>query len=273
MATANPLYYQRRYSAQLRLANPKMTQELYMQGFDRANSLVNTMVGIANEVARLAISDGIDAIKAAGLYRQRTKQLCRETFRRQEYYEAIHNRNFGDRLKMWLDYLDGTEEEYRRHIFNVYMAAKQTFDRHKQSNSELKARLECGRICAELAVGQFDVLMQDLRERFGADYSPLFIAARYSEPLATWRLLCDIYVKTDDPKDYINLNDDPNLRLAADILAKKLSDSDVFNRIGKHAIELNLDVASRYATEEDMRELGIDSDGRNMQPELKKKRL
>ena len=245
MATANPLYYQRRYSEQLRLANPKMTQELYMQGFDRANTLVNTMVGIANEVARLAISDD----------------------------EAIHNRNFGDRLKMWLDYLDGTEEEYRRHIFNVYMAAKQTFDRHKQSNSELKARLECGRICAELAVGQFDVLMQDLRERFGADYSPLFIAARYSEPLATWRLLCDIYVKTDDPKDYINLNDDTNLRLAADILAKKLCDSDVFNRIGKHAIELNLDVASRYATEEDMRELGIDSDGPDLPDGERQKRM
>ena len=115
----NPFLYQKRYSAQLQMANPKMTQELYMEGYDWANSLVNTMIGIANEVARIAISDGIDAIKRAGLYRQKTKQLCRETFRRQEQYEAIHNSNFGDRLKMWLDYLDGTEDEYRRHIFNV----------------------------------------------------------------------------------------------------------------------------------------------------------
>lgn len=257
----NPLLYQKRYVAQLEMTNSKMTHELYMEGYDRANSLVNTMIGIANEVARLAISDGIDAIKQAGLYRHRTKQLCRETFRRQEHYEAIHNSNFGDRLRLWLDYLDGTEDEYRRHIFNVYMAVKMVLDRHKQTNSELKVRLECGRICAELAVGQYDALMQDLKEKFGADYSPLFAEGRYDKPLHTWRQLCDIYVKTDRPEDFINLNDDSNLRLAADVLARKLSDSDILNRIGKHAIELNLDTARKYVSEEDMQALGIDESG------------
>lgn len=181
---ANPLYYTHRHSNQVQAACPTMTQERYMEGWDRANSLVNTMIGIANEVARLAISDGIDAIKRAGKYRQKTKQLCNETFRRQEEYESIHNQNFGDRLKLWLDYLDGTEDEYRRHIFNIY-------------------------------------------------------------------------VQTDDPKQYINLNDDANLRLAADVLARKLSDSDVLNRIGKHAIEQNLEVARRFSTDEDLKELGV----------------
>ena len=258
---ANPFLYQKRYSDEMMMANPEMTQELYMEGYDRAESLVNTMIGIANEVARIAISDGIDAIKQAGLYRQRTKQLCRETLRRQEHYEAIHNSNFGDRLRLWLDYLDGTEDEYRRHIFNVYMAVKMVLDRHKQTNTELKARLECGRICAELAVGQYDALMQDLKKDFGADYSPLFSEGRYDKPLHTWRQLCDLYIKTDDPNDFIDLNDDPNLRLAADVLARKLSDSDILNRIGKHAIELNLDTARKYASEEDMQALGIDDSG------------
>ena len=257
MAT-NPLYYTRRHSNQIQASNPNMTQERYMQGYDRANSLVNTMIGVANEVARLAISDGIDAIKRGGHFRQKTKQLCNETFRRQEEYEAIHNQNFGDRLKLWLDYLDGTEEEYRRHIFNIYMAVKQALDRYRQHDTELKARIECGRICAELAVGQFDALMQDLKEKYGIDYSPLFIRGRYDGPLHTWRLVCELYVKTDEPDQYINLNDDKNLRLAADILARKLSDSDVINRIGKHAIEQNMEVVRRYESEAELKELGID---------------
>ena len=257
---ANPLYYTHRHSDQILAANPSMTQEQYMAGYDRANSLVNTMIGVANEVARIAISDGIDAVKRGGYFRQKTKQLCNETLRRQEEYEAVHNQNFGDRLKMWLDYLDGTEGEYRRHIFNVYMAVKQLLDRHRQHGTELKARLECGRICAELAVGQFDALMQDLKEKFGVDYSPLFIRGRYDGPLMAWRKVCDIYVQTDDPRQYINLNDDANLRLAADVLARKLSDADVLNRIGKHAIEQNMEVASRYASKEDMEELGMTID-------------
>ena len=255
---ANPLYYTHRHSNQIQAACPTMTKERYMEGWDRADSLVNTMVGIANEVARLAISDGIDAIKRAGLYKQKTKQLCNETFRHQEEYEAYHNGSFDkDRMKMWLDYLDGTEDEYRKHIFNIYMAVKMVLDKHKQHNTELKARLECGRICAELAVGQFDALMIDLKDRFGVDYSPLFAGNRYTKPLHSWKLVCDIYVQTDRPEEYINMNDDANLRLAADVLARKLSDADVLNRIGKHALENNIEVASRYASEEDLEELGV----------------
>ena len=256
MAT-NPLYYTHRHSNQIKAACPGMTQKRYMEGWDRAESLSNTMIGVANEVARLAIADGIDAIKRAGLYKQKTKQLCNETFRRQEHYENTHNQNFGDRLQLWLDYLDGTEDEYRRHIFNIYMAIKQTLDKHKQKNTELKARLECGRICAEMAVAQFDALFQDLKQKFGVDYSPLFQAGRYDGPLHTWRQLCDIYVKTDDPDDFIDLNTDKNLRLAADILAHKLNDAEVLNRIGKNAIEQNIETARKYTSKEDLKELGI----------------
>ena len=256
---ANPLYYMHRHAQQVMIENPGMTQERYMEGFDRTNTLVNTMIGIANEVARLAISDGIDAIKQEGLYRQKTKQLCNETLRRQEAYESVHNANFGDRLKLWLDYLDGTEDEYRRHIFNIYMAVKQTLDKHKQSRSELKARLECGRICAEMAVGQFDALMTDIKEQFGVDYSPIFIRGRYTDPLHTWRQLCAMHFKTDDPNEVIDMNNDPNLRLAADVLARKLSDADILNRIGKHALEHNLETARKYATKEDLEALGVDS--------------
>jgi hypothetical protein len=247
----------RRHSNQVLAENPGMTQERYMQGFDRANALVNTMIGIANEVARLAISDGMDAIKKAGLYKQKTKQLCNETLRRQEAYESQHNSNFGDRLKLWLDYLDGTEDEYRKHIFNIYMALKMALDKHKQKNADLKARLECGRICAELAVGQFDALMADMKRKFGVDYTALFAAGRYTDPLYTWRQLCDIYVKTDNPDDYIDLNKDANLVLAAEVLARKLSDEELLNRIGKHALEQNIEVARRYANEEDLEELGV----------------
>ena len=120
----NPYLYLRRHNQQLTLESPGLTAEKYMDGWERTNTLVNTMVGVANEVARIAIADGIKAVKQAGLFRHRTKQLCNETFARQEAYEARHNRNFGDRLKLWLDYLDDVEDEYRPHIFNIYMSVK-----------------------------------------------------------------------------------------------------------------------------------------------------
>ena len=256
MAT-NPLYYSNKFCRQLVAANPTVTTQKYLEGFNRTRSLVNVMIGVANEVARLSISDGITAIRQAGLYRQKTKQLCNETLRRQEAYEAIHNSNFGDRLSLWLDYLDGTEEEYRRHIFILYNAIKMALDKHQQRNTELKAKLECGRICAEMAVGQFDALMKDMQEHYSIDYTQIFIKGRYTDPLHTWQQVCDLYVKTDDPDEVIDLNQDANLTLAADVLAKKLNDATLLNRLGKHAIELNIELAKKYVSHEDLQDLGI----------------
>lgn len=255
MTSANPIYYPHHYAKQVLRDCPAITEQKFMEGHDRANSLVNTFVGIANEVARLAICDGIDAIKKAGLYRQKTKQLCNETVRRQEAYETIHNSNFGDRLSLWLDYLDGTEEEYRHHIFVLYNAVKMALDKHHQSHTELKARLECGRICAEMAVAQFDAVMRDMIEKFGVDYTPIFRRGRYTEPLSTYKRLCDLYVKSDDPNDTIDLNKDENLVLAADVLSRKLNDPNLLNRIGEKAIKQNIEVARKYVSEEDLRDI------------------
>jgi hypothetical protein len=99
--------------------------------------------------------------------------------------------------------------------------------------------------------------MADMKRKFGVDYTALFAAGRYTDPLYTWRQLCDIYVKTDNPDDYIDLNKDANLVLAAEVLARKLSDEELLNRIGKHALEQNIEVARRYANEEDLEELGV----------------
>ena len=255
--SANPIYYNKQYARKVVRECPSITQERFMEGFDRTSSLMNALVGIANEVARLAISDGIEAIKKAGLYRQRTKQLCNETLRRQEEYESKHNSNFGDRLGLWLDDLDGTEDEFRHHIFVVYNAVKMALNKHHQKNAELKARLECGLICAELAVGQFDALMRDMKEKFGVDYSPIFISGRYTNPLYTWKQICDIYVKTDNPEETIDLNKDANLRMAADVLARKLSDIELLNRIGTKAIEQNIETARVYISEEDLQDIGL----------------
>jgi hypothetical protein len=254
---ANPVYYGKEYARKVLSECPTITEEKFIEGFDLTNTQINAIVGIANEVARLAISDGIDAIKKAGLFRQRTKQLCNETVRRQEEYERAHNSNFGERLSLWLDYLDGTEEVFRRHIFIVYNAVKMVLDKHHQSNAELKARLECGLICAQLAVAQFDALMRDMKQKFNVDYAPVFAKGRYTNPLYVWRQVCDIYVKTDDPNETIDLNHDANLRTAVDVLSRKLSDGAMLNKICDKAIVQNMEIARKYVSEEDLNNLGI----------------
>lgn len=232
-----------------------MTEQRFMEGFDRTNMLVNCFVGVANEVARLAISDGMALLEKSRYYRHNIKRWSRETFRRQEAYEYLHSQNFGDRTQLWLDYLDAVENEFRPHIFNVFMSLKQVMDRHRQSDSLLKAKLECGRVCATLAVAQFDVLMADEKQRWGVDYTSMFMPARYDGPLQTWTYICECLVKDEHPESPMSLTEDRNCQLAYDILARKLNDESLINRIGAVAIHYNLDVARKYASPDDISEL------------------
>ena len=158
---------------------------------------------------------------------------------------------------MWLDYLDGTEAEYRRHIFNIYMAVMRVLDKHRESRSELKARLETGRICADMACKEFDALMTDLKKEYGADYTPIFREGRYEQPLKVWTTICDLLMVSDNPKEMIDFNSSADLRLAVEVLANKLRDADVLNKIGTRAIRQNIEVARQYTSEENLKELNL----------------
>ncbi len=237
---------------------PGMNTKRFMEGFDHANTMVNVFIGVANEVARIAIADAQDVLKKSRHYRHQVKHWSRETFRRQEAYESRHSRNLGERTQMWMDYLDAVQDEYQQHIFNVYMSLKQAMDRTRQSESHLKAKLECGRVCAMLAVSQFDALMEGERQRFGVDYTSFFHPARYDGPLQTWTLICDRLLKDEHPETPTSLRDDKNCQLAFDILARKLNDETLLNRVGAVAIHLNIDVARKYAKAEEVEELEKD---------------
>jgi hypothetical protein len=51
------------------------------------------------------------------------------------------------------------------------------------------------------------------------------------------------------------LNDDKQVNLAVDVLTRKLNDPDYINRMGKFALEHNLDTAEKYISQEDIETL------------------
>lgn len=249
----NPLYYPGQAT---RLMGPNMTREVYENGYFETWRLVNCIIGVGNEVARLAIADGIKAVENSDLYRHDIKHWTKETFRQQENYENNHLRTFmQDRQKMFLDYLDAVEKEFRPHIFKVYMSLKQAMDRNQQSLSELKARVECGRVVATLACANFDVLMDAHREKYGVNYTALFQQFRYTQPMQAWSRVAEKIVRDDHPDRPTSLSDDPNCNLAYDILGRKMADFELINRIGYVAIQNNLETAYKFAKEEDIKEL------------------
>ena len=235
---------------------PGMTREKYEHGYWETDKLVNCIVGIGNEVARLAISDGISAVEKSNRYRHEVKHWTKETFREQEAYENMHLHKFlSDQQQVFLDFLDAVEKEFCPHIFKMYMSLKLVMLKHRQGDSDLKARVECGRVVALMACANFDVIMQDSKQKYGADYTALFQQFRYTKPLAAWTRVAEKIVVNDHPEQELSLTGDENCQLAYDILARKMADFELINRIGYVALAHNQEIAAKYASEEDLREL------------------
>lgn len=249
----NSIYYPRRATMMMR---PGMTREKYEHGYWETDKLVNCIVGIGNEVARLAISDGISAVEKSKLYRHEIKHWTKETFKEQESYEGEHLSKFmKDQQQVFLDFLDAVEKEFTPHIFKLYMSLKLVMMHHRQNNAELKAKVECGRVVATMACANFDVIMDTCKKKYGADYTPLFQQYRYTKPLQAWTRVAEKIVVNDYPDKELSLTNDANCQLAYDILAKKMADFELINRIGYAALKLNPETAAKYATEEELREL------------------
>ena len=137
------------------------------------------------------------------------------------------------------------------------LSLKQAMDRQHQGNSELKARVECGRVAAVLACANFDDVMKSHLEKYGADYTALFQQFRYTQPLHCWTQVAQRIVRDDHPETPTSLRDDEQCQLAFDILARKTADFELINRIGYVALSQNEEIARKYADEDDLRELQL----------------
>lgn len=68
----NGLYYPARATRKMRIG---ITRKEYEKGFWETDKLINTVVGIGNEMARLAISDGIKTVEQSPFYKHQVKKM------------------------------------------------------------------------------------------------------------------------------------------------------------------------------------------------------
>lgn len=252
----NGIYYPKRATQMMKLARPGITRKDFEQGYMETDKLVNTIVGLGNEVARLALADAIYAVEKSDFYFFNVAKWTRKTFEEQESYEHRHlHKFFKDQQQVFLDYLDAVEEEFRPHIFKMNMSLRLAMLRQKQSNAILKAQVECGRVIAKLACDNFDALMEAHRKKYGVNYAAHFQEFRYTKPLALWTRVTRLIVTDDHPEDNNSLTDDKNCQLAYEVLARKMCDFKLINRIGYVAISKNREIAEKYATMEELQEL------------------
>ena len=86
------------------------------------------------------------------------------------------------------------------------------------------------------------------------DFKPYFAAGRITGGFHYWDKVTSVLCKPDNKGESISLNDDPNCKLAFEIIEQKITSEDFLNKAGYDALQLNPDCISSIA-EEDYQEL------------------
>ena len=229
--------------------------EYLWQQFNKLNSLCNLVIGAVNTIAGKAVFDARALLKQRqDLWRLEVKHRATKATQAYYSYEKMHMKNFDDRYNLFIDYLDSVEEDIQPHIDKLCYSIAQVLTKYHQKDSMLKARIETARTLCEYACGVFDRIMKEAQDKTHHNFAQVFAKARLTEVLFHWSNVSDHVCRTE-PKDLdIQLNNDPNCRLAFQIIERKLVSEDFLNKAGYEALKLKPD-CKKYVSEEDYREL------------------
>ncbi|MGN1158299.1 MAG: hypothetical protein ACI4TK_19170 [Agathobacter sp.] len=233
--------------------------------FAHLNSLMNLVIGAVNTIAGKAVIDAKDELyQRKDLWRFDIKKNARLAEDSYYEYEKIHTRNFGDRYNLFLDYLSAVEDNIAKDVNMLTMSIAQVLTKHNQKDSMLKAKVETARTMSEYACSMFDMLIEKANTKVNTycmnlilsrkmkpfNFKPYFEAGKITGVFHYWDKVTSVLCKPDNKGESITLNDDPNCKLAFEIIERKITSEDFLNKAGYDALQLNPDCISTIAAED-----------------------
>ena len=247
------------------ITNERQWQAYINAEFAHLNSLMNLVIGAVNTIAGKAVIDAKDELfKRKDLWRFEIKKNARLAEDAYYEYEKIHTRNFGDRYNLFLDYLNAVEDNIEKDVNMLTMSIAQVLTKHNQKDSMLKAKVETARTMSEYACSMFDMLIEKANNKVNTrciklilsrkmkpfDFKPSFAAGRITGVFHYWDKVTSLICKPDHKGESITLNDDPNCKLAFEIIERKITSEDFLNKAGYDALQLNPECISTIAAED-----------------------
>lgn len=250
---------------------PEITPQMQLQ-IDRCCSLYYMMMGSIYNTVQTAMVDARDTIADTPMYRHDTKRCIRQALRQYDELNRKIREVLKNRYQLWLDTTDRADEILQPHVFKLSMAIDQYMLTHNVPNRQVIAKMETARILADIAHGTFTRLFAYYRKFLGFDLARMFVGGDFADILAWWNRATKPLFKIPGVTD-INLNNDPNITLAVDILLNKVKDHTILNDAGNYALHRNQDVWALLDKEDRERlEAGQDIAGPTDEADEKKRK-
>ena len=158
------------------------------------------------------------------IYRHKIKKLANEA--RKALYDTIQDiLGHGD-----AEFLDNYSanfcEDLMPDIEKLRFAIEHEMNRAKIKEARLYSYVNTAFVMLQYCLRSYDKLMKELREKFGRDFSPLYVIFKPTKACALWDAMYG-ELFTRDKQDYeIDLNSSDMCRIAVDVIDHKLLNSD-----------------------------------------------
>lgn len=211
-----------------------------LRSFDRANGLVNLVMGAWNSLCGTAIKDAHDAVRTTPLFRGLAKKRMNDAMEVFGKYEDKHLSNFGEKYTMYLDFLDSVDEQMKRHYNMMRLSLLQVFTRAGSRHKGEKAGMVTALLLLNLSVECFDNMMAAIRKETGQNFTEHFLPARLDAVKKYWHSACgQMLTDKEDREAERMMFNDKSVNLSAKIIANILQGEEIINRAGNDALKLN----------------------------------
>lgn len=212
---------------------------------DHFSAMYWSVIAPINNIAIMETKTAYDLLcKDKKLFRQKVKMNAKVAMQRIDQYDDAVCRTMagnmnGDRTQYWLDYSDEHYESLRHDLNIFYLTVLQVLTRYQESQKEIKARLVTSHALLRYAVNMHDTFFRKILDGWHTDMAYLFHDARLQYVLSPWMEVVDTLCQSRKP---INIDDEPQVRLAFQVIERHCINLDRIRDIGDQAIALNPEV-------------------------------
>ncbi len=215
----------------------KAALETTMQRVDKISAAAYVIVLCVNDIADTALRDAVAALRTTQYYKhdvKRTVRLCLDK------YDALSRRiesNLKHRFVFWMDLVDNYSATMQPHVEKLYWSVKARFDRDREKDSDVKARLITAEFMLDTAASNFKAYFDAMAERYGVDVRSAFCEADLTGIRRLFSHVCDIVLARKAGDRSINFASDANCNLAGRCIANNMVSASVINEAGRAALE------------------------------------
>ena len=211
---------------------------------DHFSAMYWAVIAPINNVAIMEIKTAYDLLKKSKLFKREIKRKAKLTMERIDKYDNAVCRTMkqnvnGDRTQYWLDYIDEHYASVKSDLDIFYMSVLQLLTKYDEPKRNLKARLVTSHALLNYAIGMFDAYFVKVNQTVGIDISEMFMDARLSYVMSVWEEVVNALCISECDVDVDN---DKNVKLAFNVIERRLTDPNWLHDIGDIALSYNPDI-------------------------------